>query len=79
MANPLSLNSNYDDLVVSIHQIDALLDMVTSTDLTELKPETLSNYFWVARDILDKAKTSCSNLSESSIIEITQEVRKDAD
>lgn len=67
MINPSSLTSDYDELIVSIHQIDAMLDIATSTDLTELKPETLSNYFWVIRDLLIKTKTCCDSLEKLPI------------
>lgn len=66
MNKPLLLKSTYDELIVSIHQLEALLDVATSADLTELKQETLSNYFWVIHDLLAKTKTSCDSLARFS-------------
>lgn len=66
MSSFLSLNPDYDELLVSLHQLDAMFDVATSIDMTELKPETLSNYFWVVRDILDKAKINCESLANSA-------------
>ncbi len=67
MNKSLSLDPNYDELIVSVHQIEALLDIATSTDLTELKSETLSNYFWVIRDLLAKAKICCNSLAKLTL------------
>jgi hypothetical protein len=67
MITSLSLDPRYDELLTSIHQIDALLDIATSVDLTELKPETIPNYFWIVTDILNRAKGVCENLANVAI------------
>ncbi len=63
MYTTLSLDSRYDNLLVSIHQIEALLDVATSADFSELKPEIVSNYLWIIRDIVSTAKLSCESLA----------------
>lgn len=60
----LSLNPRYDELVVSLKQIDALLDVATSADITELKSETITNYFYILSDILRKASITCEDLAD---------------
>lgn len=63
MITSLSLDIRYDELVVSLKQIDALLDIATSTELSELKPETITNYFYVLSDVLQKASKTCDSLA----------------
>lgn len=67
MTTSLSLDPRYDELLTSLHQIDALLDIATSVDVTELKFETLPNYFWVLHNMLNKAKSCCENLANIDV------------
>jgi hypothetical protein len=60
----LSLDPRYDDLLMSFQQLEALLDVATSIDLTELKSETMTNYFWIINDVLCRAKKLCESLSD---------------
>lgn len=73
MNTSLSLNPQYDELVTSLHQIDALLDVATSVDLTELKPETMPNYLWIITTLLHKAKKVCEDLAAIKICSPTEE------
>lgn len=68
MTTSLPLNLHYDELIVSLEQMSALLDVITSADLTDLKLASIASYFWIMCDIMDKAKAHCDNL-ENLIID----------
>lgn len=67
MITSLSLNPHYDQLSVALEQINALLDVITSTDLTELKLITITNYFWAMHNIFTQAKMNCEHLANLAI------------
>jgi hypothetical protein len=67
MSFSLSLDPRYEQLLSSIHQISALLDVATSVDLTELSLETIGNYFWILNDMTDNAKCLCNDLGRLAI------------
>lgn len=56
MENLSPLTQHFDDLNASLNQIDALLNVVMSIDLTELKAEILMNYLWVISNSITAAK-----------------------
>lgn len=62
MITTLSLDPRYDQLMVSLKQIDALFAVATSADMTDLTPEVLSHYFWIGIDLLTKTKEICNDL-----------------
>lgn len=74
MNKALSLDPLYDELLVSLHQLDAVLDVVTSADFTELNSKTVSNYLWVARDILNKAKSNCELLANFAHQSLSEDI-----
>jgi len=64
MENLSTLQYRYDDLIVSFNQIDALLTLALSIDITEVKPEVALNYLSVVIDITQKARTISDGLFE---------------
>ncbi len=59
---PQHLTQRFDDLSASLNQIDALLNVVMSVDLTELKPDILLNYLWIVSNIIITGKKICEEL-----------------
>lgn len=58
----------FDDLTASLNQADAMLTVVMSIDLTELKPETMLNYLWAVSTIINTAKNICVELFNKKAI-----------
>lgn len=56
------LTQRFDDLSASLNQIDALLNIVMSVDLTELKSDILLNYLWVVSNLIITSKKICEEL-----------------
>ncbi len=63
MITPLAMHPSFEELTTSLAKLDALLKIASSTDIVGHKTETIFNYFWVAEDILEKAKNACENLT----------------
>jgi hypothetical protein len=68
---PHHLTQRFDDLNASLNQIDALLNIVMSVDLTELKPDVLLNYLWVVSNIILTAKKVCEELLNKLTVPIS--------
>jgi hypothetical protein len=68
MSFSLSLDSRYEQLLSSINQICALLDVATSVDLTELSLETIGDYLWILSDMANKTKCLCDALGKAVIL-----------
>lgn len=62
------LDCRFDDLTASLNQADAMLTVVMSIDLTELKPETMLNYLWAISAIINTAKNICEELFNKKAI-----------
>lgn len=59
--NNLSQVSQYlEDLTLSLDQIGTLVTVISNSDLAELKPNVLSNYFWIVNDSVVTAKNICA-------------------
>lgn len=56
------LSYQLDELISSLDQLDALLNVAMSINITELKPDTVLNYFWAASNIVQKTKGMCEEL-----------------
>jgi hypothetical protein len=65
MITPLAMHSNFDELTTSLAKLDALLKIANSADIARLEAETIFHYFWVAEDVLEKAKNACENLART--------------
>lgn len=66
--NSLSLHPFYEDLALSLDQINALMEVLTYVNVSALKPTILMHYFNVTHGMICKAKSSCNNLSNVVMI-----------
>lgn len=68
MTISFSLHPHYENLLISLNQLDALLCVATSMDVTELKTETAFHYLWLTSDVLQKAKKICEELAQLNVL-----------
>lgn len=65
----LTYNTHYAGLALLLERIEALFDVATSADTTEISPKSIIHYFWVLDDLLQQAKIHCHKLSHLVIQE----------
>lgn len=64
MINSLSFHPLYEDLVLSLDQIEALIFVLTQINITAINPSILINYFCITQEMMFKAKSICDKLSK---------------
>ena len=67
MAISLAMHPSFDELILSLEKLAALLRIASSADITEQKAQIVFHYFWVAENILEKARKACEGLAEMVI------------
>ena len=65
MTTSHAIHLSLDELTSSLAKLDALLKIASSADMAGLDAETIFHYFWVAEDVLGKARTTCDSLANT--------------
>ena len=73
MLTPRAAHLNFDELTTSLAKLDALLKIASSANIAELETETVFHYFWVAEDVLRKARTNCDSLAETILFSLDEQ------
>lgn len=73
MITSLATHPNFDELTTSLAKLDALLKIASSADIAGLETETVFHYFWVAEDVLEKARNACESLAETTAFSLNEQ------